>query len=63
MGTPGTCDGCGKHRKDVESVGKDANGDPDAPDLCFICRKEAQRGKVWDHTVQGYIHPSQRDQL
>lgn len=21
------------------SVGRDANGDPDAPDLCFICRK------------------------
>lgn len=37
------CDGCGKQRRDVRSCGRDANGDPDAPDLCFFCRKEAQR--------------------
>lgn len=34
------CDGCGKERRDVRSVGRDANGDPDAPDLCFLCRKK-----------------------
>lgn len=34
------CDGCGKMRRDVKSCGRDANGDPDAPDLCFFCRKK-----------------------
>jgi hypothetical protein len=32
-------------RRDVQSVGRDYNGDPDAPDLCFICRKKAERGE------------------
>jgi hypothetical protein len=35
-----TCSGCGKERRDVQSVGRDYNGDPDAPDLCFLCRKK-----------------------
>jgi hypothetical protein len=40
------CDGCGKDRRDVQSVGRDANGDPDAPDLCFLCRQHgAPEGK------------------
>ena len=37
------CDGCGKMRRDVQSVGRDAHVDPDAPDLCFLCRAEAHR--------------------
>lgn len=37
------CDGCGRKGGDIKSCGKDANGDPDAPDLCFICRKTAAR--------------------
>lgn len=51
-----TCDGCGKERRDVKSCGKDANGDPDAPDLCFICRKEAAKGREWSHTAKRYVY-------
>jgi hypothetical protein len=40
-----TCDGCAKPSRDVRSVGRDSNGDPDAPDLCFFCRKRAERGQ------------------
>lgn len=39
------CDGCNKMRTDVRSCGKDSNGDPDAPDLCFFCRKDVSKGK------------------
>jgi hypothetical protein len=38
------CDGCGRKGGDIKSCGKDANGDPDAPDLCFICRRTYARG-------------------
>jgi len=48
------CDGCGKQRSDVQSCGRDANGDPDAPDLCFICRKEESRGRTWNRTTGRY---------
>lgn len=41
------CDGCGKERRDVRSCGRDSNGDPDAPDLCFLCRVEGERGRVY----------------
>jgi hypothetical protein len=41
------CDGCGKQRRDVRSCGRDSNGDPDAPDLCFLCRVEGERGRVY----------------
>lgn len=37
------CDGCGRKGGDIKSCGKDANGDPDAPDLCFLCRTKAER--------------------
>lgn len=50
-----TCDSCGKKRRDVKSVGRDSNGDPDAPDMCFVCRKELDRGRVWNDKVQGYV--------
>lgn len=32
------CDGCGKDRRDVQSMGRDGNGEPDAHDLRFVCR-------------------------
>lgn len=49
------CDGCGKDRRDVVSCGKDSNGEPDAPDLCFICRKEAARERVYDRSLGRYV--------
>lgn len=50
-----TCDGCNKERRDVQSCGTDANGDPDAPDLCFVCRKEGERGRVYDRETGRYV--------
>ena len=47
------CDGCGKDRP-VHSCGRDSNGDPDAPDLCFLCRKEGDRGRVFDRKLGRY---------
>ena len=49
------CDGCNKERRDVRSCGRDANGDPDAPDLCFICRKEGERGRVYVRKLKRYV--------
>ena len=51
------CDGCGKIRSDVRSVGRDANGDPDAPDLCFVCRVEDARGRVYSRKESRYVYP------
>lgn len=50
-----TCDGCGKQRRDVKSCGRDSNGDPDAPDLCFLCRKQGERRKVWSFKDNRYV--------
>lgn len=50
------CDGCGKIRSDVISVGRDYNGDPDAPDYCFICRKESQRNKYYSKKHNKYMY-------
>lgn len=50
-----TCDGCGKERRDVKACGRDSNGEPDAPDLCFICRKQGERGKVWSFKYKKYV--------
>ena len=50
------CDGCSKKRNDVKSVGRDANGSPDAPDLCFLCRKENERGKSFDTKQGRYVY-------
>ncbi len=49
------CDGCGKDRQSVVSCGRDANGDPDAPDLCFLCRKQSAKGKVFDTKTGKYV--------
>lgn len=50
-----TCDGCGKEHRSVCSRGVDANGDPDAPDYCFICFKEAQRGRFFNKETGKYV--------
>jgi len=49
------CDGCRKLRRDVQACGRDSNGDPDAPDLCFLCRKENERGRIWDTKRNAYV--------
>jgi hypothetical protein len=51
------CDGCDKMRSDVRSMGRDSNGGPDAPDLCFVCRKEGERGRLYDTLSQRYKFP------
>lgn len=51
----GTCDGCGKKRRDLQPCGRDYNGDPEAPALCFICRKEGERGRVFNTQVKRYL--------
>lgn len=38
------CDVCGKFRRDLKSMGRDGNGEPDAPDMCFFCRKSKRAG-------------------
>lgn len=49
------CDGCQKQRRDVQSCGRDSDGTPDAPDLCFLCRKENERGRVYSIELGRYI--------
>lgn len=49
------CDGCGKERRDVVSCGRDSDGVPDAPDLCFICRKENERGRCYSEKHGRYV--------
>jgi len=44
------CDMCNKEHHDVKSLGVDADGMPDAPDACFLCRKEMERHQVTVHT-------------
>lgn len=51
---PIQCDGCDKMRFDVRSMGRDSNGDPDAPDYCFICRKEGERRKAYNLKTKRY---------
>ena len=55
------CDGCGKPRRDVKACGRDSNGDPDSPDLCFVCRKEAQRGRPYSRKMQRYVYPNEAE--
>lgn len=50
------CDTCGKMRNDVVSMGRDANGDPDAPDMCFLCRVEGTRGRSWSFKQSKYMN-------
>ncbi len=55
------CDGCQKQRKDVKACGRDSNGEPDAPDLCFFCRKKLEDGKVFAVKEQRYLYPQDKD--
>ena len=52
------CEGCYKQRHDVRAMGRDANGDADSPCLCFLCRKEAEKGRRWNHKTARYEYPS-----
>lgn len=36
----GRCDSCGAVNVPVRAMGRDSNGEPDAPDLCGVCRDE-----------------------
>jgi hypothetical protein len=36
-------------------MGRDSNGDPDAPDVCFVCQKELDKGRVWCVMRKAYI--------
>ena len=56
-----TCDCCLKLRRDVIPCGRDANGDPDAPDMCFLCRQEYSRNRVYSHKYNKYIDILLRD--
>jgi hypothetical protein len=49
------CDGCGKMRRDLIACGRDANGEADAPDLCFICRKEMNRNRFYSKKMNRYM--------
>jgi hypothetical protein len=53
------CDGCGKQRADVRACGRDADGMPDAPDLCFLCRKENERSRGFDPRRGRYVSYAQ----
>jgi hypothetical protein len=45
----------------VRACGRDANGDPDAPSLCFLCRQEAARGRQWHRAQRRYLRPADLD--
>ncbi len=49
------CDGCGKLRRDVRACGVDANGVADAPCLCFLCRREGEKGRMYYRTEGRYL--------
>jgi len=55
MGKRGYCDGHGEVRNDVVAVGRDSNQEPDAPDFCFLCRKEAERHRFYDRKQGRYV--------
>lgn len=57
------CDGCDKERRDVKPCGKDGNGEPDAPDLCFVCRKENAKGRTFDREKKKYVPMGSDDDL
>lgn len=54
------CDGCGKVRRDVQACGRDGDGAPDAPCLCFICRKQGSGGRVYDRRRGTYVPHNMR---
>jgi len=48
-----TCEGCGKLRSDLKP-----QSDPDAPRLCFLCRKEARAGRYFNAELGAYVFPA-----
>lgn len=55
-----SCDGCGRKSATVESCGRDANGDPDAPDLCETCRAAWEHHRaVYDGRTGSYVSAAQ----
>lgn len=49
------CDTCNKDRRDLKDMGRDSNGDPDAPSMCFLCRVQwQQHSKVYNFTTGRY---------
>jgi len=44
-----TCDWCGKTRSDLLPVGGETSA-------CFLCRKEASRGRIFDEKQNRYVH-------
>ena len=57
----GYCDCCGKQRSNVVACGRDSNGDPEAPDACFICRKEFERRRVYSRKSNKYVSYAEYD--
>ena len=49
------CDGCDKMKRSVISCGRDANGEPEAPDLCSLCRKEMANSKIYSKKLNKYV--------
>ena len=55
------CDGCAQDRPSVQACGHDANGDPDAPDLCSRCRFLLSKGRIFDRKLGRYVSIRLRD--
>jgi len=45
-----SCDNCDS-TDDVKSSGRDAEGEPDGPDLCVHCREELAAGDSYDRAT------------
>jgi len=58
MAKEAQCDCCGRVSSSVVSMGRDANGEPDAPDVCWLCRRQEERGKVFDRKAGCYVSRS-----
>ena len=54
------CECCKKLRRDVRPIGRDADGNDTSPDMCFLCRKEWERGREWDAKRGGYVRSALR---
>jgi hypothetical protein len=44
-----TCDCCDKSRNDVRTL--------DDCDVCFLCLREAKRGRCWNRKQGRYVYP------
>lgn len=48
------CNCCGKIRKDVVPAANNSTSNQTVNDVCFLCRKEASRGKYWNYNENRY---------